>query len=123
DETVLETLKAVRGEILVTRNEDGLDQVLEEGGRTLSAGERQLISFARALLVNPPIIILDEATASIDTETESLIQEALVRLTKGRTTIVIAHRLSTIRDAHQILVLRHGQVIERGTHPELLHRG
>lgn len=120
DEQVREALSAVCGNILVTRNEKGLDQTLEEGGRTLSAGERQLISFARALLVNPPVLILDEATASIDTETESLIQKALVRLTQGRTTIVIAHRLSTIREADQIMVLRHGQIIERGRHAELV---
>lgn len=120
DEAILDALRAVRADGLVTRFEEGLDHVLEESGRTLSAGERQLLSFARALLVNPPILILDEATASIDTRTELQIQRALEELTRGRTTIVIAHRLSTIRDADLILTLRDGEVIERGTHEELL---
>ncbi|MEZ4458626.1 MAG: ABC transporter ATP-binding protein [bacterium] len=121
DEEVMECIRAVSAESLVSRFEHGLDHVFEEGGRTLSAGERQLISFARALLVNPPILILDEATASIDTRTETEIQRALERLTRDRTTIVIAHRLSTIRDADQILVLRKGVVVERGNHPELMN--
>lgn len=119
DEVILECARAVRAEELIRRFEEGLDHVLEEGGRTLSAGERQLLSFARALLERPPILILDEATASIDTRTEFRIQQALERLTEGRTTIVIAHRLSTIREADQILVLRDGYVVERGTHSEL----
>jgi ATP-binding cassette subfamily B protein len=96
---------------------------MDEGGRTLSAGERQLLSFARALVFNPPVLILDEATANVDTETENMIQEALARLTQGRTSVVIAHRLSTIREADQILVLRHGEIIERGRHEELLEQG
>jgi ABC-type multidrug transport system fused ATPase/permease subunit len=120
DDEIMDALRAVRAESLVTRFDEGLDHVLEESGRTLSAGERQLLSFARALLVNPPILILDEATASIDTRTELQIQRALEELTRGRTTIVIAHRLSTIRDADLILTLRNGEVIERGTHDELL---
>ncbi len=101
----------------------GLDHVLEEGGRTLSTGERQLLSFARALVFNPPVLILDEATANVDTQTEVLIQKALAALTKGRTSVVIAHRLSTVRDADQILVLRHGQIIERGDHEALMGQG
>lgn len=120
DELIMDCMRAVCAEELVYRFDEGLDHVLEESGRTLSAGERQLLSFARALLVNPPILILDEATASIDTRTEIKIQQALDELTRGRTTIVIAHRLSTIRDADLILVLRDGEVIERGTHEELL---
>jgi ABC-type multidrug transport system fused ATPase/permease subunit len=115
-----ECVSAVCADRIVARYERGLEHVMEEGGRTLSAGERQLISFARALVFNPPILILDEATANVDTETEALIQRALARLTQGRTSIVIAHRLSTIRDADEILVLRHGQVIERGRHAALL---
>ena len=86
----------------------------------LSVGEKQRVSIARALLKNAPLLILDEATASVDTQTERLIQEALDRLMAGRTSFVIAHRLSTIRHADQILVLRHGEIVERGTHEELL---
>ena len=86
----------------------------------LSVGEKQRVSIARALLKNAPILILDEATASVDTQTEKLIQEALERLMAGRTSFVIAHRLSTIRRADQILVLRHGEIVERGSHEELL---
>ncbi|MNP33514.1 putative multidrug resistance ABC transporter ATP-binding/permease protein YheH [compost metagenome] len=91
-----------------------------EKGSTLSAGQRQLISFARALAFDPAILILDEATANIDTETESLIQSALEVLKKGRTTFIIAHRLSTIRSADQILVLHRGEIVERGSHDELM---
>jgi ABC-type multidrug transport system fused ATPase/permease subunit len=89
----------------------------------LSVGEKQRVSIARALLKDAPILILDEATASVDTATERLIQEALERLMAGRTSFVIAHRLSTIRSASQILVMRHGEVIERGSHEELLAAG
>lgn len=123
EERVLACARAVRAHNIIERL-GGLDHVLEEGGRTLSTGERQLISFARALVVNPPILILDEATANVDTQTEMMIQEALAALTQGRTCVIIAHRLSTIRDADQILLLRHGQVVERGTHHELMqHNG
>jgi len=89
----------------------------------LSVGEKQRVSIARALLKNTPILILDEATASVDTATERLIQQALERLMTGRTSFVIAHRLSTIRRADQILVLRGGEIIERGTHDELMSAG
>ena len=123
DERVWECARAVRADRFIERFEDGLDHVMDEAGRTMSAGERQLLSFARALVYNPPVLVLDEATANVDTETEALIQHALGRLTQGRTSVVIAHRLSTIREADQILVLRHGEVIERGDHEELLHRG
>ncbi|MFP4597766.1 MAG: ABC transporter ATP-binding protein [Persicimonas sp.] len=123
DDYVMRCLRGVSAESLVDRFDDGLDHVLEESGRTLSAGERQLLSFARGLVANPPILILDEATASVDTETEMTIQTALEKLTAGRTSIVIAHRLSTIRDADQILVLEHGEIVERGTHDELLEQG
>lgn len=98
----------------------GIDEPVIEKGATLSAGQRQLISFARALAYDPAILILDEATASIDTETESIIQAALDVLKKGRTTFVIAHRLSTIRQADQILVLDHGEIVERGNHETLM---
>jgi ATP-binding cassette subfamily B protein/subfamily B ATP-binding cassette protein MsbA len=99
---------------------DGYDSRVGERGVKLSVGEKQRVSIARALLKNAPILILDEATASVDTATERLIQEALERLMENRTSFVIAHRLSTIRHAHQILVMRHGQIVERGTHEQLL---
>lgn len=96
------------------------DEPIGERGATMSSGQRQLMSFARTMVLNPKILVLDEATASVDTETEEAIQEALQRMRKGRTTIAIAHRLSTIQDADQILVLHHGEIVERGTHQELL---
>ncbi len=123
DEVVWAACEAVCADRFIKRFPGRLDHVMDESGRTLSAGERQLLSFARALVYNPPILILDEATANVDTQTEALIQEALERLTKGRTSVVVAHRLSTIRDADVILVMRHGQVVERGTHDELLEMG
>jgi ABC-type multidrug transport system fused ATPase/permease subunit len=104
----------------IMRLPDGYDAHVGERGVKLSVGEKQRVSIARALLKNAPILILDEATASVDTQTEKLIQEALERLMAGRTSFVIAHRLSTIRNADQILVLRHGEIVERGTHEELL---
>jgi ABC-type multidrug transport system fused ATPase/permease subunit len=104
----------------IARLPDGYQSRVGERGVKLSVGEKQRVSIARALLKNAPILILDEATASVDTATERLIQEALERLMANRTSFVIAHRLSTIRNADQILVLRHGQIIESGTHEELL---
>jgi ABC-type multidrug transport system fused ATPase/permease subunit len=93
-----------------------------EGGAILSGGQRQLISFARALLADPRILILDEATSSVDTQTERVIQAALQRLLSGRTAFVIAHRLSTITRASQIVVMDHGRIVETGTHAELLEK-
>jgi ATP-binding cassette subfamily B protein len=99
---------------------EGYDTVLDEDATSVSAGEKQLLTIARAFLADPPILILDEATSSVDTRTEVLIQRAMSRLMQGRTAFVIAHRLSTIRDAHHILVMDHGHIVERGTHEELL---
>src|SRR5690606_34929238 len=100
----------------------GYDTEVMERGATFSAGQRQLLAFARALAFDPKILVLDEATSNIDTETEMLIQDALTRLTRNRTTIVIAHRLSTIQHADKIIVLHKGRVRESGTHQELLAR-
>ena len=102
---------------------DGLRQEIGEGGATLSAGERQLLSFARALAYDPKVLILDEATSSVDPETERFIQEAIFKMTKRRTTLVVAHRLSTIRKADRILVMHHGRIREQGTHEELMALG
>ena len=101
---------------------DGYDTVIDDDATNLSAGEKQLLTIARAFLADPPILILDEATSSVDTRTEVLIQRAMGRLMRGRTTFVIAHRLSTIRDADTILVMEHGSIVEQGTHDELLAR-
>lgn len=100
----------------------GYQTVIGEGGGTLSGGEKQRVSIARALLKNAPIVILDEATASIDPENEHLIQRAIFELTKGRTVIVIAHRLATIENADQILVIDGGKIAEKGTHNELIQQ-
>ena len=100
--------------------EDGLETVIGERGVKLSGGQRQRIAIARAVLADPRILILDEATSNLDAESESLIQKSLTELMKGRTTFVIAHRLSTIRQANQILVIEKGEIAEQGTHAELI---
>lgn len=120
DEEVIAAAKAVGAHDFIMRMDDGYETEIHEGGALLSTGQRQLISFARALLAEPRILILDEATSSVDTQTERVIQEAMGRLLEGRTAFVIAHRLSTITRADQILVLDHGEIVERGTHQELL---
>ncbi|MCC2251157.1 ABC transporter ATP-binding protein/permease [Virgibacillus sp. AGTR] len=122
DEEVKEAAKVVGADDFIQRLANGYETEVEERGNILSAGERQLLSFARALLANPSILILDEATASIDTETEVKIQEALGRLLKGRTAIIIAHRLSTIREADNIFVLEQGKILESGNHSELMRK-
>ncbi|GGG73705.1 ABC transporter ATP-binding protein [Paenibacillus radicis (ex Gao et al. 2016)] len=123
-ETIEQALRDVGAYEMFASLPGGIDAPVIEKGSTLSAGQRQLISFARALAYDPAILILDEATASIDTETEAIIQQALDVLKKGRTTFVIAHRLSTIRQADQILVLDRGRIVERGNHEQLMeHRG
>lgn len=119
-ERLQEIIAASNMERLIQRLPDGLDTVLMEGGRTLSGGERQLVAFARALARDPEILILDEATSSVDTQTERLIQEATVRLMQNRTAIVVAHRLSTIRHADRIVVLHRGRIREIGSHDELI---
>ncbi|MFD1774484.1 ABC transporter ATP-binding protein [Paenibacillus rhizophilus] len=116
-------LREVGADRLLAHLPQGFDEPVVEKGSTLSAGQRQLISFARALAFDPAILILDEATSNIDTETESLIQQALEVLKKGRTTFIIAHRLSTIRSADKILVLHRGEIVERGSHDELMALG
>jgi ATP-binding cassette subfamily B protein len=123
DEEVIAAGKAVGAHEFIMGLEDGYDTVLAERGVNLSVGQRQLLSFARAIVGNPRVIILDEATANIDTQTELLIQDALKRILKGRTSIVIAHRLSTIRNADKIVVLDKGRVAEVGNHKELLESG
>jgi ABC-type multidrug transport system fused ATPase/permease subunit len=123
DEELWHAVIAANAQQFIQRLPDGLQSVVGERGVKLSVGEKQRLSIARALLKDPPILILDEATASVDTATERLIQEALERLMANRTSIVIAHRLSTIVHADQILVLDHGRIIERGTHGELLVLG
>ncbi|AWV34171.1 ABC transporter ATP-binding protein [Paenibacillus sp. FSL H7-0716] len=122
-ERVERALREVGADKLLAHLPQGFDEPVIEKGSTLSAGQRQLISFARALSFDPAILILDEATSNIDTETESVIQDALEVLKKGRTTFIIAHRLSTIRSADQILVLHHGEIVERGSHDELMALG
>ena len=122
DEEVEKILLEIGGSKFVRDYPQGIHTPVTYMGENLSAGEKQLISFARILLRNPGIIILDEATANIDTETEQLIQNALTVLSKNRTTIVIAHRLSTIRDADMIYVLEDGRIVESGTHDELYHK-
>jgi ATP-binding cassette subfamily B protein len=102
---------------------DGYETVIDEEGSNVSAGEKQLITIARAFLADPAILILDEATSSVDTRTEVLVQEAMHRLRQNRTAFVIAHRLSTIRDADVILVMEHGDIVEQGSHEELLAAG
>jgi ATP-binding cassette subfamily B protein len=120
DEQVRETAAAIGIDKVAARFDAGLDHVVREGGAGLSAGERQLISIARALLADPRILILDEATSNIDRPTEILIENALDRLLHGRTSIIIAHRLATVRRADEILVVEHGQIVQRGTEQELL---
>lgn len=120
---VIAAAKAARAHDFIMALPDGYETILGERGRTLSQGQRQLLGIARALLAKPKLLILDEATASVDTRTERLIQSALEELLQERTAFVIAHRLSTIRNANQILVMDKGKIVERGTHDDLLARG
>jgi len=122
DEEIMAAARLVSADAAIAKLPDGLDSDVGEGGDRLSTGEKQLISFARAVLANPRIFVLDEATSSIDTDTEMLIQNAITRILKGRTSFLIAHRLSTIKMADLILVVRDGKIVERGTHRELLRK-
>lgn len=123
EDEIINAARAVGAHDFILRLEKGYDTKLEERGQNLSMGQRQLISFARALLANPAILLLDEATASVDSYSEHILQQGLRNLLKGRTTVVIAHRLSTIRDADLILVIDNGKLVEQGRHDELLRRG
>jgi ATP-binding cassette subfamily B protein/subfamily B ATP-binding cassette protein MsbA len=123
DQDIRVAATAVGADEFIDRLDRGYDTVLHERGQNLSVGQRQLISFARAIVADPRILILDEATANVDTHTEKLIQRALDTMLKGRTSFVIAHRLSTIRSADQILVLDAGEIVERGTHTQLMQNG
>ena len=120
EEQIWDAIRTVSADEVIAHLEHGLDTDVGEGGDLLSTGEKQLISFARAVLADPKILILDEATASVDTMTEAKIQAAMESVTEGRTSLMIAHRLSTVRNADVILVVRDGKIVEQGTHPELL---
>ena len=119
-EQVIEAAKIANAHDFIMETEQGYDTMIGDRGSRLSGGQRQRVSIARAILKNPPILILDEATSALDTESERLVQEALERLMKSRTTIAIAHRLSTIRGADEIYVMHEGEIVEHGTHKELI---
>ena len=120
EEEIRRALELVSADEVVAKMEKGIDTDVGEGGDMLSTGEKQLISFARAILADPRILVLDEATASVDTLTEQRIQSAIDTVIRGRTSLVIAHRLSTVRNADLILVVMDGRIVEQGTHEELL---
>jgi ABC-type multidrug transport system fused ATPase/permease subunit len=121
-EEVVEAAKIANAHEFILHTENGYETNIGDGGNKLSGGQKQRISIARAILKNPPILILDEATSSLDTESEKLVQDALNKLMKNRTSVVIAHRLSTIRKAGLICVMHEGEIVERGSHDELIAR-
>ena len=120
DEEVIEASKIANAYDFITRLPEGFNTVLTGDGANLSQGQRQLLSIARAAVADAPVMILDEATSSIDTRTEKLVQDGMDKLMKGRTVFVIAHRLSTIKDSNAIMVMDKGSIIERGSHDELI---
>jgi ATP-binding cassette subfamily B protein len=120
DEECIAAAKLANADSFIRRLSDGYQTVLTGDGADLSQGQRQLLAIARAAVADPPVLILDEATSSIDTRTEQLVQEGMDRLMKGRTTFAIAHRLSTVRNSDCIMVLEQGRIIERGTHDQLM---
>ena len=120
DEEVINAAKLANAHDFIERLPDGYDTMLTGNGAQLSQGQRQLISIARVAVNNPPVMILDEATSSIDTRTEKIVQDGMDKLMEGRTVFVIAHRLSTVRNAKAIMVMEHGRIIERGDHEQLI---
>ncbi len=122
DEKVLEACRYVNADKIINKLPGGLDEEVRERGNNFSAGQRQLISFARTIIHHPEVMILDEATANIDTETEALIQDSLEKLMNIGTLLIVAHRLSTIRHADNIIFLSHGEIVEQGSHEELLEK-
>ena len=120
DEECIKASKIANAYDFITRLPDGFNTMLESDGANLSQGQRQLLSIARAAVADAPVMILDEATSSIDTHTEKLVQDGMDKLMEGRTVFVIAHRLSTVRNSDVIMVLDHGSIIERGTHEQLI---
>ena len=122
DEEIVAAAKLANADGFIRRLPDGYDTVLTGDGANLSQGQRQLLAIARAAIADPPVLILDEATSSIDTRTERIVQDGMDKLMSGRTTFVIAHRLSTVRNADCIMVLEQGQIIERGTHDQLMEQ-
>ena len=122
DDQIWQACKYVNADSFISRLEGGLDEVVRERGNNFSAGQRQLLSFARTIIHRPAVMILDEATANIDTETEILIQDSLEKMKNIGTMLIVAHRLSTIQHADNIILLANGEIIEQGNHQELLHK-
>ena len=122
-EEIVAAAKAAHAHSFIKRLPQGYDTVISENGGNISQGQKQLLCIARVMLVDPPMLILDEATSNIDTRTEIRIQKAFQKMMKGRTSFIVAHRLSTIREADTILVMKDGNIIEQGSHEELLQRG
>ena len=122
-EQIINAAKIANANYFILQKENGYNTTIGERGNKLSGGEKQRVTIARAVLKNPPILILDEATSSLDTESEKLVQDAINNLMSNRTSIVIAHRLSTIRNADEIIVLKKGKIVERGTHADLMALG